>query len=141
MVLVNIKQNLDGEIVMENKEKIYSGVLPASNALANLISYASDSEDNIAGEAKTQLTSYSYVLIYYFSHVLDAKKAKLIIKDAEKPAMNCPRERPPKPIKRRKKGKTQKSAVTVPAVKELVHPKRLTLLQKVVILKFISLKH
>lgn len=105
---INIKQNLDGEIVMENKEKIYSGVQPASNALANLISYASDSEDNIA----------------------DAKKAKLIIKDAEKPAMNCPRERPPKPIKRRKKGKTQKSAVTVPAVKELVHPKRLTLLQK-----------
>ncbi|XP_057366200.1 FMR1-interacting protein NUFIP1-like [Daphnia carinata] len=106
---INIKQDLnDGEIISDNKEKIYSGVQPVSSALANLISYASDSEDNMA----------------------DTKKAKLIQKEAENPAMNCPKESHPKPTKRRKKGKTQKSAVTVPALKELVRPKRLTLLQK-----------
>ncbi|KAI9560181.1 hypothetical protein GHT06_014192 [Daphnia sinensis] len=107
--IANIDQDLkDGEIVLDNKDKILSGVPPASSALANLISYASDSEDNMA----------------------DAKKVKLIQNEAENPDMNCPRERPLKPTKRRKKGKTPKSSVVVPAVKELVRPKRLTLLQK-----------
>lgn len=65
-----------------------------------------------------------------------AKKPKLSTKGVEKPAVNCTKEYAAKPTKRRKKGKSQKNAVAVPATKELVRPKRLTLLQKVLILRY-----
>lgn len=51
MCLVNSKQQLsDGEIKSDSEEKSNRRIPVASTALANLISYASDSEDNGAGK-------------------------------------------------------------------------------------------
>ncbi|XP_046463695.1 nuclear fragile X mental retardation-interacting protein 1-like isoform X1 [Daphnia pulex] len=116
--MVQVKKELsDGELDSDNEgEKAKAAAIPGSNALAHLMTYASDSEEEGA--------------------VLDAKKPKLVSEESEKNVKNVEKEKaehltkPSKQAKRRKKAKAQKNIPDVPAIKELIRPKRLTLLQK-----------
>lgn len=83
--------------------------------------------------------NYGIITIHtlIFSEFLDAKKPKLVSEESEKNVKNVEKEKaehltkPSKQAKRRKKAKAQKNIPAIPAIKELIRPKRLTLLQKV----------